>query len=108
MTTKVNTTAPSRIMTRLRLNSSNANPFNNRAAAYMAKGQYDRAMEDYDRAIRLDPNLARAFYGRGVLWERKNDLQRALADFKKASELDPSDLDGPKAVERVTKALSGQ
>jgi len=29
-------------------------------------------------------------------------------DFKKFSELAPSDLDGPKAVERVTNALSGR
>jgi hypothetical protein len=49
-----------------------------------------------------------AFCNRGVSWERKNDLQSALADFKKFSELAPSDPDGPKAVERVTKALSGQ
>jgi hypothetical protein len=31
-----------------------------------------------------------------------------LADFMKFSELAPSDPDGPKAVERVTKALSGR
>jgi hypothetical protein len=41
-------------------------------------------------------------------WERKNDLKRALADFKTFSELAPSDPDGPKAIERVTKALSGR
>jgi len=28
-----------------------------------------------------------------------------LADFKKFSEMAPSDPDGPKAIERVTKAL---
>jgi hypothetical protein len=38
----------------------------------------------------------------------KNDLQRALADFEKFSELAPSDPNGPKAVERITKALSGR
>jgi len=41
-------------------------------------------------------------------WERKSDLQRALADFKTFTELAPSDPDGPKAIERVTKALSGR
>jgi hypothetical protein len=31
-----------------------------------------------------------------------------LADFKKFSELAPSDPDGPRAVARVTSALSGK
>jgi len=61
-----------------------------------------------NQAIRLNPNFSYAFYNRGLSWERKNDLQRALADFKKFFELVPSDPDGPKAIERVTKALSGR
>jgi tetratricopeptide (TPR) repeat protein len=92
----------------IRITPSDAEAFFNRGIAYRAKGQYDRAIEDYSQAIRLNPNYAIAFYNRGVSWERKNDLQRALADFKKFSELAPSDPDGPKAVERVTKALSGR
>jgi tetratricopeptide (TPR) repeat protein len=92
----------------IRLNPNYANAFFNRSNAYRAKGQYDRAIEDFDQAIRLKPNYAKAFYNRGVSWGRKNDLQRALSDFKKFSELAPSDPDGPKAVERVTKALSGR
>jgi tetratricopeptide (TPR) repeat protein len=92
----------------IRLNPSDANAINNRGNTYNNKGQYDRAIEDYNQAIRLNPNYAIAFYNRGGSWERKNDLQRALADFKKFSELAPSDPDGPKAVERVTKALRGR
>ena len=92
----------------IRLDPNDADVFNNRGLAYNEKGQYDRAIEDYNQAIRLNPNFAYAFYNRGVSWERKNDLQRALADFKKFSELAPSDPDGPKAIERVTKALSGR
>ena len=92
----------------IRLDPNYANAFNNRGNTYNAKGQFDRAIEDFNQAIRLNPNLAIAFYNRGFSWERKNDLQRALVDFKKFSELAPSDPDGPKAVERVTNALSGR
>jgi tetratricopeptide (TPR) repeat protein len=92
----------------IRLNPNHADAINNRGNTYNSKGQYDRAIEDYNQAIRLNPNYATAFYNRGASWARKNDLQRALADFKKFSELSPSDPDGPKAVERVTKALSGR
>jgi tetratricopeptide (TPR) repeat protein len=92
----------------VRLNPNRADPFYNRGTAYNAKGQYDRAIEDFNQAIRLNPNQAMAFYNRGFSWERKNGLQRALAGYQKLSELAPSDPDGPKRVERVTKALSGR
>ena len=92
----------------IRLNPNYAAAFHNRGLAYDDKGQYDRAIEDFNQAIRLDPNDAIAFYNRGISWERKNDLQRALADFRRFAELAPSDPDGPKAIQRVTKALSGR
>jgi hypothetical protein len=43
--------------------------FNRRGNAYAAgKGQYDRAIEDYDQAIRLNPKLVEAFYNRGTAY----------------------------------------
>jgi len=92
----------------IRLNPNYADALLNRGAAYYAADQYDRAIEDFNQTIRLAPNEAIAFYNRGMSWERKNDLQRALADFRTFSELAPSDPDGPKAIERVTRALSGR
>ena len=38
--------------------------FNNRGNAYKNKGQYDRAIQDYDEVIRLDPNQAVTFFNR--------------------------------------------
>jgi tetratricopeptide (TPR) repeat protein len=87
----------------IQLNPNDARAFFTRALAYQLKGEFDRAIEDYDQAIRIDPNCEMAFYNRAGSY-----LHRALADFKKYSELAPSDSDGPKAVERVTKALKGQ
>src|SRR6187401_1558794 len=92
----------------IRLNPNYADALLNRGVAYYAADQYDRAIEDFNQTIRLNPNEATAFCNRGMSWERKNDLQRALADFRTFSELAPSDPDGPKAIERVTKALSGR
>ena len=39
--------------------------FNNRGYAYSRKGQYDRAIADFDQAIRLDPEIVLAFINRG-------------------------------------------
>jgi tetratricopeptide (TPR) repeat protein len=43
--------------------------FFKRGAAYVAKGQYDSAIEDFDQAVRLNPNYAAAFVGRGAACE---------------------------------------
>ena len=78
----------------------------NRGNAYDDKGDVDRAIADYTEAIRLDPKFADAYNNRGLSWESKGDLQKALVDFTKFSELAPSDADGPKAIERVRKAMA--
>ena len=34
--------------------------YNNRGNAYTAKGEYDRAIQDYDQSIKLNPNLCQS------------------------------------------------
>jgi tetratricopeptide (TPR) repeat protein len=60
-----------------------------RAGAYDRTNQVDRAIADYDVALRLDPTLADVFNARGELWRRKDDRPRALADFGAAIRLNP-------------------
>ena len=64
--------------------------YNNRAGAFMAKGDYDRALADYDMAVQLNPEVAAAWLNRGTLWLRKEDFDRAIADLTMAIRLDPS------------------
>jgi tetratricopeptide (TPR) repeat protein len=58
-----------------------------RAGAYDRKDQIDRAIGDYDAALRLDSTLADIFNAPGELWRRKGDRPRALADFGAALKL---------------------
>ncbi len=51
--------------------------FLNRGNAYDDKGQLDRALQDYDRAIKFDPKNAKAFYHRGIAYEQKRQYARA-------------------------------
>lgn len=73
-----------------------------RGAAYDRKDQIDRAIFDYDLALRLDPTLADIFNARGELWRRKGDRPRALADFGAAIKLNPNHL----AAKASYKALA--
>ena len=61
----------------------------NRGIEYDAKGDGDRAIEDYSEAIALDPNYTRAYNNRGVHLARKGELDRAIADYDAAIRLDP-------------------
>jgi tetratricopeptide (TPR) repeat protein len=55
--------------------------FQNRDTADFDKGATDRAIQDYDQAIRLDPNYANAFNSRGVAYQAKGDNGRAIQDY---------------------------
>ena len=63
----------------------------NRGLEYATKGQADRAIADYDSAIRLVPKYGDAYVGRGNAWGLKNDGDRAIADFDAAISINPKD-----------------
>jgi tetratricopeptide (TPR) repeat protein len=65
--------------------------YNNRGTVRSAKGDNDRAIADYDKAIELDPSYAHAYYNRGRTWKNKGDYGRAMADYNKSIELAPKD-----------------
>jgi tetratricopeptide (TPR) repeat protein len=60
-----------------------------RAGVYQRKDQIDRAVADYDIALRLDPTLADIFNARGELRRKQGDRPRALQDFAAAIRLKP-------------------
>ncbi len=66
-----------------------ANAHLRRGAAYHHQGDYDKALADYDEAIRLAPNGAVTYFFRGQLYYDENDYGRAVADETRALKLDP-------------------
>ena len=62
--------------------------FNNRGSEYDNKGEYDRAIQDYDRAIRIKPT-AGVFGMSADIHLRKGEYDRAIADASAAIRLDP-------------------
>ena len=53
--------------------------------------RYDKAIEHFNKAIKLNPRLRLAYINRGVLYARKREYDRAIEDFNKAIELDSSE-----------------
>ncbi|EKS34220.1 DUF1850 domain-containing protein [Afipia broomeae] len=53
------------------------------------KGEFERAIADYDAALKADPAFAEALNSRGMAWRAKGDRRRALSDFDAALKLKP-------------------
>jgi tetratricopeptide (TPR) repeat protein len=102
-----------------------------RAYAWLTQGKYDKALQNYDQAIRLDSENAAYWNSRGFTWhmksigerERPTCEDRALSDYARAIQLDANDAsainnrawlwatskvdrcrNGKRAVEEATKA----
>ena len=69
-----------------------------RASEWLREGDFDRALKDYDQAIRLRQDQAPFWNNRGFTWHMKGYQKedrpafedRALADYAEAICLDPS------------------
>jgi tetratricopeptide (TPR) repeat protein len=59
----------------------------NRGLAWGKKGDHDKAIADYTRAIEIDPKYAKAYNNRGFSWYNKGDYDKAIADYTKAIEI---------------------
>ena len=100
-----------------------ANAYYATARNWLQTGNYDKALDAYDSAIRLDPSNAHYFTARGMTRRMVGREDGALADYSEAIRLDPNDAlalnnrawllatskddrfrDGAKAVEDATKA----
>ena len=64
--------------------------FYSRALAYDEMGQFERAIEDYDRAIALNASFTNAYINRGLDFYETGQLERAIIDFDHAISLNPA------------------
>jgi Tfp pilus assembly protein PilF len=66
-----------------------ASACNDRGVAWCAKNEYDRAIVDFNEAIRLDPKFSPAYMNRGNAWLAKKEHDTAIADYNEAVRLEP-------------------
>jgi tetratricopeptide (TPR) repeat protein len=61
-----------------------------RGVAYVTLLDYDRALQDFDQAIRVDGTYAKAFANRGAVYGAKQDFDKAIEDFTRVVTLEPA------------------
>jgi len=68
----------------LRLQPYFAGAYVNRAQARIELGQFQKAITDYDQAVRLQPESAYVYFNRGLTRAEIGLSREALADLKAA------------------------
>ncbi len=66
-----------------------AAPYANRGSIYRKRHEYENALWNYDRAIKLDTTEALAYYGRGLTHGDQRHFEQAIADLTQAIEQAP-------------------
>jgi tetratricopeptide (TPR) repeat protein len=69
---------------------NNADPYYFRGTVWEKKGEYDKAIADHNRAILLDPKHANAYNNRGAVWQKKGEYDKAITDCNQALALNPT------------------
>lgn len=65
----------------------------NRAVCYGQLGEYQKAINDFDKTLESNPDLSDAYNGRGLGYYGLKDYIKAILDFTKSIELTPMNAD---------------
>ncbi len=75
------------------INNLAVQDLNNKALAYMEKGDYTQAIERLKSSLDLDSSIFETHYNLAVAYTRAEDYKNAVTEYLKASEIKPSNAD---------------
>jgi tetratricopeptide (TPR) repeat protein len=75
------------------IKSENAESYKSRGLAHLEKRQYDQAIMDFNKALKINPRDAHAYHNRGRAYEEKGQYDQAILSFDKVLEINPRYVD---------------
>jgi tetratricopeptide (TPR) repeat protein len=66
-----------------------ASAYHHRGVGYLLQQNFDRAIVEFNEALRIDPAYKRSLNSRGNAWKGKGETGLALADYNAAIKVDP-------------------
>jgi tetratricopeptide (TPR) repeat protein len=61
-----------------------------RGMAYLTKGDFDRALQDFAEVLKIEPDNAMAYLGNGLAYTNKGEYDRAIENLNQALKLNPN------------------
>ncbi|KAI8789642.1 STI1-like protein [Biomphalaria glabrata] len=80
--------------------------YSNRALAFLKIDQLYLAMEDAQKAIKLEPSWPKGFYRKGEIEFKAGHYNKALLSYKQALTLDPADDGIIAAISKTNKEIA--
>jgi ATP-dependent 26S proteasome regulatory subunit/Flp pilus assembly protein TadD len=72
-----------------RPNPTDARTYYHKGNTAYEKGDYQKAIENYNMAIILNPTFSEAYFNRGLCYYNLKNFDKAITDYAKSAELDP-------------------
>ncbi|MBD3210091.1 AAA family ATPase [Candidatus Micrarchaeota archaeon] len=70
-------------------NPTDAKTYYQMGNEYYEKGDYDKAIENYNMAILLNPVFSEAYFNRALSYYQLKNFDKSISDYTKSMELDP-------------------
>ncbi len=68
-------------------NPTDAKTYYQQGNDYYEKGDYDKAIENYNMAILLNPVFSEAYFNRALSYYQLKNFDKSIADYTKSMEL---------------------
>jgi len=85
----------------LEQNPDTINVYNTLGVLYRKRGDYQAALEQYEKALKIHPDQPKVYYNVGRLHVDLKDLEQAKLSFEKALVLDPDFKEAREAMEAL-------
>lgn len=72
----------------IRMQSNNAQFYNDRGLCYSGLGEYEKAISDFEKSIELAPEISNPYKNYGLICKKQGEYNKAVNLFTKAIELD--------------------
>ena len=70
------------------VSAETAEEWNEKGISFGKSGEYEKAIECFNKAIELEPNYAKAYYYRGIAYGDLKQYEKAICDYNKAIKQD--------------------